>query len=383
MNGAEILLWVSFGLLVYIYAGYILILHALTLLIPARHAPDETHKPSVTFLFSAYNERSSLPQKMESLRALSYPRDRIQILVASDASDDGTSEWLMEQPDIEEVILAERSGKNTALNHLLQRAHGEILFFTDANTVLDPECLNAITRHFSDDRVGMVTGQLIFTHDTKWNPVGQGTGLYWRYENSIKQAENRLGSVLVGSGSVLAVRRDLVQPLAPRIANDLELPMRIGAAGYRILFEPECRGYEKPHTDAWEELLRTSRIVSRGLRGFVVLLPLMLTTPFRLWQFVSHKALRWITLPLVLTMLIAAWWVPGVFSSTILAMGMTGGVCSAIGAALILAGRKPLWAKPVTILGHLLLMYTGALWGLVLAMTGRTPAAWSLPTSSR
>jgi biofilm PGA synthesis N-glycosyltransferase PgaC len=136
--------------------------------------------------------------------------------------------------------------------------------------------------------------------------VGQGTGLYWRYESSLKRSENQLGSVLVGCGSLLIVRRaQLHQPLDPRMANDLEIPVRIGAQGKAILYDAEIIGAEKPHTHAEEELQRTSRIVARGMHGFTMLFPEFLKSPLRLWQFLSHKFLRWFTLPLGILLFIS------------------------------------------------------------------------------
>lgn len=382
---ANYLFWGSLGILLYIYLGYFVLLKLLAWLKPIQHQPDEQFTPSVTLLFSAYNECASLPAKIGSIRQLDYPRDQLQVLAASDASTDATNDYLLEQADVESLILTERGGKNRALNALFEKATGDILFFTDANTVLHPQSLRAVTRHFANAKVGMVSGQLIFAHETDWNAVGRGTSLYWRYENSIKEAENRLGSLLVGNGSVVAARRDRVGALDPRIANDLEIPTRIGAQGDYILFEPECRGYEKPHTDLTEELSRTSRIVARGLRGFAVLLPLMARSPMRLWQFISHKFLRWFTLPLGILMLVGGWmlrqdcW----FAAGVTYVGLAGLAASLVGAGLLLAGRESRWMRPFTLLGHLLVMYLGAVIGLWQAVRGKTPAAWNLPQSSR
>ena len=124
--------------------------------------------------------------------------------------------------------------------------------------------------------------------DGEWNAVGQGTGLYWRYESSLKRSENQLGSVLVGCGSLLIVRRaQLHQPLDPRMANDLEIPVRIGAQGKAILYDAEIIGAEKPHTHAEEELQRTSALC--GDARLTMLFPEFLKSPLRLWQFLSHS----------------------------------------------------------------------------------------------
>ncbi|MBZ0258361.1 glycosyltransferase, partial [bacterium] len=298
---------------------------------------------------------------------------------------DGTDEFLASQPDIEFIPMKERGGKNAALNAMLPKAEGDILFFTDANTLHKPESIRAVVKHFANPKVGAVTGRLVFTQERDWNAVGRGTGLYWWYENRVKQAENRLGSVLVGSGSVLAARRDLIGTLDPRIANDLEIPTRIGAKGYAILFEPECCGFEKPHTDMLEEWRRTSRIVSRGLRGFVVLLPTMLRSPLRFWQFLSHKFLRWFTLPLAIAALVASGLLAEgcVISQIIFICGLLILSASILGLLLVAFRIEFAAARPLKLLGHFLWMHTAAVWGLLLAVFGKTPASWSLPESSR
>jgi len=291
---------------------------------------------------------------------------------------------LQEQSDITCFILDQHAGKNAALNTMLPHATGDIVFFTDANTLFHPDCLRHIAKHYADPTVGCVTGNLVFTHEKDWNPVGQGTGFYWQYENQIKQLENRLGSVLVGGGSLLTTRKELIHKLIPTIANDLEIPIRLGANGYRVLYEKECLGFEKPHTHVIEEFNRTSRIVSRGLRGFVTLFPTLLKNPFRFWQFVSHKFLRWFTLPLALCTLLSAYllrhepFYASVFLGGCLLLGII-----ALGFAAMLGGFNAKVFKFPKVLAHFLIMQTGACWGLLLALTGQTPSTWTIPGSSR
>jgi poly-beta-1,6-N-acetyl-D-glucosamine synthase len=378
------LLWGCFGILIYIYAGYLLILMVLARLFPVRRETDNSYTPAISILFAARNELASLPAKMESIRNLDYPREKIQILIASDASTDGTNEYLAAREDIDFEALPSPAGKNAALNVILPRAAGEILFFTDANTIFHPNCLRAAARHFKDARVGVIVGELVFTQGEDWNAVGQGAGLYWKYENLIKESESRLGSLLVGGGSLLIVRRDLAGSLDPRIANDLEIPMRAGARGYSVLYEPECIGFERAHTQAGEELGRTSRIVARGMRGFIVLSPVLLGAPMRLWQFVSHKFLRWFTLPFAVGMLWGAWglrffWIPAV----IFYGGLFGLLAAAIGLAALPLSPKSRWMRPFTLAAHMLVMHAAALWGILKALFGKTPAAWSIPESTR
>lgn len=379
-----ILFWGCFGVLFYVYLGYLLILKALGLFRRARHEIDDNYSPVITILFAAHNERASIEKKIETIRNLNYPKDRIQILAASDASTDGTYEYLDNQPDVEAIQMEAQGGKNTALNALLPLAKGGILFFTDANTILHPDSLRNAARHFHDPDTGAVFGELIYTHSETWNAVGRGASLYWRYENGIKRSESRLGSLLVGGGSLLAARRDLVEPLDPRIANDFEIPTRIGAKGYAVFYEPDCLGFEKPHAQIGEEIRRTSRIVARGLRGFISLLPVIVKSPLRFWQFLSHKFLRWFTLPLALGMMIAAWALSEqTFPLAIACLSTLALGCAFAGLGLLPYSHRSRWIRPFTLLAHLLIMNAAATLGLWLALTGRTPAAWTVPQSTR
>ncbi|MBN2325851.1 MAG: glycosyltransferase [Candidatus Omnitrophica bacterium] len=381
---SSILFWGCFGILIYIYAGYILILQIKVRLHPFRHKPDESHQPAISILFAARNEMASLPAKMESIRNLRYPREKVQTLIASDASTDGADEYLAAQDDVHFTALKSHQGKNASLNAILPHAKGDVLFFTDANTILHPGCLQAAARHFHDPHVGLIVGELTFKQEENWNAVGRGAGLYWKYENHIKRLESRLGSLLVGGGSLLIVRRSLVETLDPRIANDLEIPARVGAKGYKILYEPECLGFEKAHTRAGEEWGRTSRIVARGLRGFVVLLPIFLKTPMRFWQFVSHKFLRWFTLPLVLGAMLGAWalrdnFIPGAFFY----LSLVGMLLAGIGLCALPYSPASKWMRPFTLAAHMTIMHCAALWGILKALFGRTPATWDIPESTR
>jgi cellulose synthase/poly-beta-1,6-N-acetylglucosamine synthase-like glycosyltransferase len=381
---ATIIFWGCLSLLLYIYGGYSLILYLFSKIKPARHDVREDHTPTVTILFAARNERVSLPTKLESIRQLDYPKERLQILIASDQSTDGTNEYLAQQHDLDFVVLNRHAGKNAALNELLPRATGELLFFTDANNLLHPHALRNAARHFADPSVGAVTGELIYTQDKEWNAVGRGTGLYWKYENWIKRSENRLGSVLVAAGSMLICRREIMQPLDPRIANDLEIPTRVGARGYQVLYDADCVGFEKPHTVAWEEFHRTSRIVARGFRGFLVLFPILLASPLRFWQFFSHKFLRWFTLAYCVLLFRSAWilrddWLPFLTVS----VGIAVFLIAFTGIFMIQREISSRWFRPCSLFAHLFIMNLAALWGIILTLAGHAPATWTIPQSTR
>jgi cellulose synthase/poly-beta-1,6-N-acetylglucosamine synthase-like glycosyltransferase len=216
--------------------------------------------------------------------------------VGSDASTDGTDEVIQSLPDSRVTFARnqERAGKNVTLNRLARLAKGELLFFTDANTHIGPQCLKNIVRHFADARVGCVTGMERHVTGPTAPTMTAGGNAYLEYESTVTALESKLGSVLVCDGSVYCLRRALFTDLDPDLANDLEHPVRVGSLGAAIVYEPQARSVERCSSSAVEEFARRRRIAAQGalamwrlrreLRGL------------RLWQFISRKLLRWLTL---------------------------------------------------------------------------------------
>lgn len=376
--------WKSFGLLIYIYAGYPILLWLISKFVSIDHQTDESYQPVISILIAAHNERISLPAKLDSIRKQSYPQDKIQILIASDASTDGTDEYLREQDDVELVVLQDQGGKNNALNAILPKAIGEILVYTDANIIFHSDVLKHTAKHYTDPKVGIVAAELEYTDDPSQTGVGKGTGLYWKYENAIKRFESQLGSVLVVSGALFSSRNGLIQQLNPRIANDLEIPMRIAAEGYYVLSEPACICYEKPHQTVREEWNRTTRIVARGMNGFIHLFPVISKSPLRFWQFLSHKFLRWCTLFICFMLLVTSTSAqPGFITLPIFYAGLISLLFAIFGLFLVGRENNPNLFKPVILLSHLLIMFSAGIVGMMFGLAGKSPAVWKSPQASR
>lgn len=304
MSIVEIVFWLSVMWVAYVWVGYPLLLAAVSLVRRFRAKSADDYCPTVSVLIAARNEEKDIGWKLAQTLAWDYPKERLEILVGSDASTDGTDDAIrsIRDPRVRFVRGAERSGKNRTLNRLARMANGDLLFFTDANTHIEPQCLKKMVRHFADSRVGCVTGleQNLGGRDT--STITMGSNAYLGYEAAINTLESRLGSVLVCDGSIYCLRSSLFFRLDPDLANDLEHPVRAGAAGATILYEPEARSFERCSSSAREEFSRRRRIAGQGalamwrlrreLRGL------------RLWQFLSRKFLRWLTLiPAVMILL--------------------------------------------------------------------------------
>jgi poly-beta-1,6-N-acetyl-D-glucosamine synthase len=303
MTAAAGLFWLSVAWLGYVWIGYPLILAALTRIRSFRSLAAADYYPTVSVLIAARNEEKDIGWKLAQTLAWDYPHDRLEVLVGSDASTDGTDETIQAVDDarVRFVRNQERAGKAATLNLLSRLAQGDLLFFTDANTHIEPQCLKAMVRHFADPRIGCVTGMERNVAGSEVSTMTAGSNAYLDYESTINSLESKLGSVLVCDGSVYCLRRSLFTELDPELANDLEHPLRIGSAGSAILYEPRARSYEHCTSSESEEFRRRRRIAAQGALAMWRLRRQL--RGLRLWQFLSRKFLRWLTvLPLAVAL---------------------------------------------------------------------------------
>jgi poly-beta-1,6-N-acetyl-D-glucosamine synthase len=304
MNLLALLFWLSTAWILYVWIGYPAILKGLSFVRRFRSVPAQDYFPKVSVLIAARNERRDIGWKLTQTLAWDYPADRLEVLVGSDASTDGTDDEIKAVRDSRLIFVRnpERAGKNITLNRLARLASGEVLFFTDANTHIEAECLKAMVRHFADPRVGCVTGTECNVTGAEVSSITTSSNAYLEYESAINRLESELGSVLVCDGSVYCMRRALFNDLDPDLANDLEHPVRLGAVGAAILYEPQARSVERCSSSAREEFARRRRIAAQGALGMWRLRHHL--RGLRLWQFVSRKLLRWLApLPMAVALL--------------------------------------------------------------------------------
>jgi len=311
----EVIFWLSLFLITYTYFIYPVFLFFLYSLLQLwrdwrylagrrdrRVAPLDDDAVEISFLIPAYNEEAHLLEKIKNLRVMDYPRQKMQILIVSDGSTDGTNEILKNIPDpnIEVILLPQRSGKATALNQAALRARHEILVFSDASTLFAPDTVRNLMRHFTDPSVGVVCGALQFHASSESQ---QTEGIYWKYESMIRLMEGRLGATLTASGAVYALRRKAYLPLDSKtILDDFVIPMNARREGYRVVYDPEAIATDYAPEGIEGEFTRRVRLATGSFTSLMHLLRVPMGG-FGRFAFVSHKLLRWI-LPLVLCTLL-------------------------------------------------------------------------------
>jgi biofilm PGA synthesis N-glycosyltransferase PgaC len=370
----ETVFWIALLTLAYHYLGYPLLLLALGM--GKNQQPRSADiTPFVSLIISAYNEAEVIRQKLENSLSLDYPRDRLEIIVASDGSTDRTPAIVREYADAVALYhYPQRRGKNTALNDTIPHARGDILVFTDANGMYQKDALRLLVRPFADPRVGCVCGELIYRNPTG-NPVAEGYNHYWRYDQWLKKLESRLHRLLGANGSIFAVRRLLNEPLNPRTSNDMVLPIKIAARGFAVLYEPEAVSVEAGSAGEGEELRRRSRIVARGLLGVWEVLPSIIRNGrlLLLAQLVSRKLIRYIYPLLLILLLVSNIFLEGPFYRAILALQLIPYLLLPVGYAFSRAGKK---LRLLSLPYYFFVGNLAALLGLLKVVSLRELATW-------
>ncbi len=316
----SILFWSCLLFIVYTYVGYPLLLFFWSRLFPRpvnKRRPDSW--PSVSIIIAAKNEEGTIGPRLKNLLGCRYPMDRLQIIVVSDGSTDGTIDAVQavidspqEKKEVQVVLqkLDQSVGKPTALNAGLLVAKGECIVFTDSRQRFEEDAITQLISNFSDPSVGCVSGELFFVEHEN-STVAEEMGLYWKIEKLVRKLESTIGSVAGATGSIYAIRKELFQPMKPQLLlDDVFTPMQIVLNGYRCVFDPVARAYDIPSTDDTQEWLRKVRTLA-GCWQLLTLLP-SLANPMKnpIWfRFFSHKIFR-LLVPFALFLLFVASFFP-------------------------------------------------------------------------
>ena len=309
--------------------------------------------PPVSIIIAAHNEVQGIGAKLENLLALDYPADCLEVVIASDGSDDGTNDIVARYADRGVRLLSlPRVGKAPALNSAVAASGGEILVFSDANSIYARDAVRAIVRPFADPDVGGVAGDQRYLARTDSEGTAEGERQYWNFDRLLKRAESSAGNTVSATGAIYAIRRSLFQTIPAGVTDDFITSTAVIAQGRRLVFADDAVAYEPLASSTGVEFGRKVRVITRGLRGVVLRRELLDPTRhgFYAVQLLSHKVLRrLVVVPLVLLAAAAPLlWRQG----PIYRLAATGqGVVYGFGAAGIIlrgtpVGRSKLFAIP-------------------------------------
>lgn len=289
--------WCSAAGIFYTYLGYPVLLYGLSRAFGRAPTPPnvtDAQLSSVALLIVAHNEAAVIEQRLQNALACDYPRDRFEVVVASDGSDDGTNEICRRYENkVRMLEFPQRRGKPAALSAALTHLDSQIIVLSDANTSMNTAAVRRLARWFAQPDIGAVCGRLVLSDHLK---AASADSLYWRYETFLKQCESRLNGLLGANGGIYAIRRELIAPLPPgTVVDDFVIPLSAKIrSGCRIVYDMDARADEETAPDLRGEFRRRTRIGVGGFQSLGILWPLLIQrhgwTSFTFW---SHKVLRW------------------------------------------------------------------------------------------
>lgn len=373
---AEIVFWLAVGLIVFTYIGYSLVILVLSRVLrnPVIRAPLE---PKVTYLITAYNEEKNIAGKLEQTLSLNYPKDKLEIVVASDGSTDRTDEIVKGFDDrgVKLIRVEGRVGKTETQNQAVKQASGEIIIFSDATTRYERSAIRNIVRNYADPSVGAVSGRYEYFNPTG-AAIGTGSILFWKYENLIKTLQTNIKTITGCCGCIYSVRREAYAPLPADIISDLVEPLKVLEKGYRIVFEPDAIAFEETTEKTKEEFRMRVRVITRGMRGLLYMKKLFnpLRHGFVAFQLFSHKVLRWFIPVFLAVALVSNLFLVGDrFYNTTLALQLVFYAFAVIGFA---AEKRGVLAKPLTVPLYFMTVNIAAVVAMYRIWKGHKAVTW-------
>lgn len=303
-----VIFWISLLFAIYTYLGYPVIIKLWSKLFPklVHLEMDSFDWPRVSLIVIAYNEESTILNKIENCRELDYPRELLEICIVSDGSTDGTNDILRTQNDIRTIIDDKNHGKPHQINHAVSATESDIIVFSDTRQTFKKDALKLLARNFSDPSIGAVSGELVFVSPE--DHTERSIGLYWKYEKMLRKAESAVDSTLGVTGAIYAIRREHFSPIPDdMILDDVEIPLGSFKKGHRVIFEPGAVAYDAAVADAGYEFRRKVRTLTGNFQLFArnpwLLNPLANRIFF---QAISHKAFRLIVPYALIAVLISS-----------------------------------------------------------------------------
>ncbi|MFO7938409.1 MAG: glycosyltransferase family 2 protein [Bacteroidales bacterium] len=306
----SVLFWTALLLIGYTFIGYPILLTLFNALKQNRPVKQPSaHLPHCTLIIPAYNEEQVIARKIENTLKLKFPKEKLSIVVVTDGSSDNTPKIAAKYNGISVLHMAKRRGKTHAMLRAVNEAPGDIVVFSDANTLLTESTLNHLLAFFHDPTTGCVAGEKQILHLDKPHPIQASEGLYWKWEAYIKKQESAFYSTMGAAGELFAIRKKLIAPLKEdTILDDFLLSMHVAEKGKRIRYAPHAIAREEGSASRHDEMERKTRIAAGAFQalGRIQIIKNPLRYPILFWQLFSHKILRWLFVPWLLVMALGA-----------------------------------------------------------------------------
>jgi cellulose synthase/poly-beta-1,6-N-acetylglucosamine synthase-like glycosyltransferase len=363
----------------------VLVCYPLALRVGAQRAPrPPARKPSpgpartVSVVTAARNSSGLIAEKLANFSALDYPRDRLQLVVASDASTDDTHEIVRAATDdrVSLVVSTSREGKAAALNRAVAATTGELLLFSDADALLAPDAVTRLAAHFDDPEIGGVCGLRMLARSA--SGIDGAQARYVTIDSSIKTWESRRGRITSNDGKIHMIRRELYRPIPGDVTDDLFTALSVIGAGYKFIFDPHARAVIRPPSHSpRHELARRRRIVNRSLTG--IRRVGSVTDPRRFGLFavglLVNKVGRRLIPFFLLLMIFGGALIAGPAATAWALLATLAVIALAALAARLFRDRGP-WSRAWSVAGYLSAATAGTALGLIDFVAGRPVVAW-------
>ncbi len=305
-----ILFWSSVFLIAYTYIGFPLFVILRGLWWGRPYKSEElTSLPLVSIVISAYNESKTIAEKLDNILSLDYPCGKLEVVIASDGSTDGTdaiAERYKEQGV--KLLSLPHHGKSVALNAAVAESNGEILVFSDANSIYKSDAIQELVKPFADPKVGGVAGNQIYKTEISRGSSSAGERAYWSFDRILKLSQSKSGNTLAATGAIYAIRMKLFRPIPDGVSDDFVISTSVITQGFRLVFAPDAIAYEPVAATNQIEFGRKVRVIIRSWRAFVFMKELLNPFRYRFYaiQLFSHKILRYLVVfPLLMLFLIS------------------------------------------------------------------------------
>lgn len=311
MTTSFVIFWISAVILIYCYIGYGLVAFILLQLKklfarPAKKEPLE-ELPAVTLIITAFNEEAILEEKIRNTLAIDYPSEKLSIVFVTDGSTDDSYKIVQQYPVFSLLHQQDRKGKYAAIKRAMRQVQTPVVVFSDANTMLNKDCIRYMVAHYTDPKTGAVAGEKRIIKDHHSSTVGQAEGLYWQYESFLKRMDAGLYTVTGAAGELFSIRSSLFKALDDEmILDDFITSMQVCMQGYKIVYEPNAFASEYPSASLAEEEKRKVRISAGAYQsiGYLVSSLNIFRQPLLTFQFVSRRLLRWVFCPVLIVVLL-------------------------------------------------------------------------------
>ena len=297
---AKYIFWISIFLIFYVYVGYCFILKLFSIVKGKLNmTKEESHiegsLPFITIIITAFNEEKVITKRIDNLLSLNYPKNKIEIIFASDGSTDNTVQLIRnyKEQDVKLYEFKQNRGRALVHNDIIKVAIGNIIIFSDADSIFEPQFLTNIISKFKDTSTGCVVGNLVYK--TAESVISKSEGFYWKYEKQLRKYESDLGLLATATGACTAIRRNLWKDISATHDVDFITPLDIILQGFKVVFETDAIAFDTPASSVRGELKTRIRQTSRNLVGTLERWGLrgIFKHPIVSFGLFSHKILRW------------------------------------------------------------------------------------------